>query len=76
METIQINNSNKSAILELFGKAVDKENYLIEKKTGKKLICPFSNEHIKVNSFSILPGSALFVNNYYYCFSEYMAKNR
>ena len=76
METIEINDSNKLAILELFYKSVDSEGYIIEKKTNKRLVCPYSNENIPASNFSIIPGSAIFVNNYYYCFAEYLASKR
>lgn len=76
MDTIKINNSNKAAILELFSKEVDNEGFIIEKKTKKRLVCPYSKEEISENEFSILPGSAIFVNNYPYCFTEYLAKHR
>lgn len=76
MKTIQITELNKGAILELFSKEIDKDKFIIEKKTKKRIICPYSKEAIKVDDFSILPGSAIFVNNYPYCFTEYLAKNR
>jgi hypothetical protein len=76
METVEITESNKPAILELFKKDIDSGGYIIEKDTSRRLVCPFSNENIKADDFSVLPGSAIFVNNYYYCFAEYVAKNR
>ena len=72
MKYIQINDSNKEVILELFNKAVDTEGFITEKKTRKRLICPYSQQNIKANSFSILPGSATFVNNKSYCFAEHI----
>ncbi|MBI5553718.1 MAG: hypothetical protein HY917_03170 [Candidatus Diapherotrites archaeon] len=76
METIGITDSNKSAVLELFSKSIDIEGYIMEKKTNKRIICPYSKEPIKAADFSVLPGSAIFVNNYYYCFAEYLASRR
>ena len=73
MKYLQVNDSNKDVILELFGKSLDDEGFIIEKKNKNKLICPYSKEHIRGNSFSILPGSATFVNNYPYCFAEHIA---
>ena len=75
MKFIQINQENKNAILELFGKTVDNEGFIIEKMTGKRLICPYSEEIIKVDNFSILPGSATFVNNKSFCFAEHMVSH-
>ena len=76
MEYVQVTNDNKSVILELFSKQTDNEGYITEKKTGKRLICPYSKKEIKVESFSVLPGSAIFVNNEPYCFAEHLAKLR
>jgi len=76
MEYIQVNDSNKYTILELFSKTVDEEGYILEKKTGKKLICPYSNEPIRADNFSILPGSTTFVNNEFYCFAEHIVSHR
>ncbi|MFA4855245.1 MAG: hypothetical protein WC634_01485 [archaeon] len=76
MEIIKIDESNREAILDLFSKSIDNEGYITEKKTGKKLVCPYSNKHIKIADFSVIPGTATFVNNHYYCFSEHLAKHR
>ena len=76
MKYLQINDVNKDVILELFSKAVDEEGLIIEKKTGKKLICPYSKQNIHINDFSILPGSATFVNNKIYCFAEHIASHK
>lgn len=72
MEFLQIDETNREAILELFHKSLDKEGFIIEKKTGKRLVCPYSSEDIHVKSFSILPGSATFVSNKSYCFAEHL----
>jgi len=75
MEYFRITEENSDSVLELFGKATDSEGYIIEKRTGKKLTCPYTREHIKITDFSILPGSAVFVNNKSFCFSEHRAKH-
>lgn len=76
MEYIQINESNRDVILELFNKSVDKEGFIIEKATGVRLTCPYSGKCIKINDFSILPGSATFVNNKSYCFAEHLVTHK
>jgi len=73
MKYLQVNDSNKGVILELFGKSLDEEGFIIENKNKKRLVCPYSKEHILGNNFSILPGTATFVNNYPYCFAEHLA---
>lgn len=72
MKYIQINESNKNVILELFNKSTDDGGFIIENKTKKRLVCPYSKQHIMVTNFSILPGSATFVNNKAYCFAEHI----
>ena len=76
MQFIQIDNSNKDTILELFNKTVDKEGFIVEIGTGKRLMCPYSKKPIHKNSFSILPGSTTFVNNEIYCFAEHIASHQ
>jgi len=75
MEYIQVNDSNKGVILKLFGKSLDDDGFIIEKKTKNKLTCPYSKEHIHGNNFSILPGTATFVNNKSYCFAEHIVSH-
>lgn len=76
MEFLQINQDNVKVILELFSKAVDSEGFITEIKTGKRLICPYSKENIKVDNFSILPGTVTFVNNYPFCFAEHITTHK
>ncbi len=72
MEFLQVNPSNKRVILELFSKVMDKEGFILEKKSGKRIVCPYSKKEIHSDSFSILPGSSTFVNNISYCFAEHI----
>jgi hypothetical protein len=71
MKVIAITPENLESTLSIFGKEIDDDGYLIEKSSKKRLICPYSREPIKKDNFSVLPGSATFVNNYYYCFAEH-----
>ena len=73
---IQINDLNREVILELFNKSVDNEGFIIEKKTQIRLTCPYSKQHIRLNDFSILPGSTTFVNNKAYCFAEHITSHK
>jgi hypothetical protein len=72
MEFLEVTSNNRETILELFSKDLDKDGFIIEKKTGKRITCPYSNKEVHSDSFSILPGSAIFVNNYAYCFAEHI----
>ena len=76
MEYINIDDSNSETILELFSKSIDSEGFIIEKKTGKKIKCPYTNEYIKSNDFSIIPGTATFVKNKSFCFAEHRATHK
>lgn len=71
MEVIEINEQNKTAVLELFDLTVDKENYVLD-ENKKRLICRYSKELIKLENLAIVPGSAIKINNYSYCLSEYI----
>jgi len=75
MEYLQVTPSNKETILELFSKGIDGEGFIVEKKSGKRIICPYSKQEIHASSFSILPGSATFVNNMSYCFAEHITSH-
>jgi len=72
MKYIQVKETNVDVILELFSKEKDPEGFIIEKKTKKRLICPYTREAIRANNFSILPGSATFVKNEPFCFAEHI----
>lgn len=76
MEFLQVTPLNKEVILELFSKEIDQDGFIIEKKSGKRIVCPYSKQEIHSNSFSILPGSATFVNNKSYCFAEHITTHR
>lgn len=73
MEYIKIDNNNKTTILELFNKETDAEGFIIEKRTKKRLVCPYTRENIHSTSFSILPGTATFVNNTFHSFAQHLA---
>ena len=72
---LKVTQENVDAVLDLFGKKKDREGFIIEKDNGKPIICPYSNEKIHSASFSVLPGSATFVNNYPYCFAEHLSSH-
>lgn len=70
MEYIKITKDNVKTVLELFNKDIDNEGFIIDRKTGKKIECPYSKKPIRYEDFSILPGS-IFVNNEIYSFARY-----
>ena len=71
MNYINITDSNRELILELFDKTTDGAGYIVESATEKKIICPYSKKSIHIKDFSILPGTATFVNNFPFCFAEH-----
>ena len=65
MKTITFDNSpeSKKAILQLFGKSLDAAGYIIEIKSGERVVSPH-NEEIHVDDFAgIRPGSEIFLTN-------------
>lgn len=54
---------SKKAILQLFSKSVDDEGFVIELKTGARVVTP-NNEEVHVDKLgAIRPGSEVFVTN-------------
>lgn len=74
MDAIEINDNNVHSILDMLNKKIDSDGYIVEKKSDKRVKCPYSKESIHHTKFSIMPGSFIFINNYSYCFTEHMAK--
>lgn len=72
---LEVTKENLDSILDLFDKKKDSEGFIIEKSSGKVVICPYSGKKVHSGSFSILPGSATFVNNFPYCFAEHMSSH-
>ena len=70
---IQITSEKLSVILNLFSKKLDNEGFICEEKSGNLLKCPYTTKKIHSNNFSILPGSAIFVNNSPFVFAEHIA---
>ncbi len=65
MKTITFDNSEtaKRAILDLLGKSVDEDGYIIETKTGERVVSP-TNEEITLTNFAgIRKGSEIFITN-------------
>lgn len=65
MKTITFDNSesSKRAILNLLGKAVDEDGYIVEAATGERVVSP-TNQEITLSSFAgIRKGSEIFITN-------------
>jgi len=76
MEYIQITESNRYVVLELFSKSTDKDEVIIKERTGKRIVCPYTKQNISIKNFSILPETATFVNNKSYSFAEHIVFGR
>jgi hypothetical protein len=75
MEYLQISEENREDILEMFDKTTDKEGFIIDKRTKKRIKCQFSKEEINIkDNFSILPGSSIFIKNNDLSFARYLVK--
>ena len=73
MKYVKIDETNKGVVLELFQKFIDSEGFIIAKDTSRRITCPFTHLPIRADGFSILPGSAIFVNNTSFAFAEQRA---
>lgn len=63
MKTITFDNTlqSKKAVLQLFGKSVDIDGYIVEIKSGERVVSPH-NEEIHIDDFAgIRPGSEIFL---------------
>lgn len=75
MNTIQISDNNREAILGMMNKEIDDEGYIISKDTKKRVKCYYSKEEINIkDSYSILPGSTVFIKNNDLSFAKYLVK--
>lgn len=65
MKTITFEDSkgSKAGVLQLFGKSLDDAGYIIESKSGERVVSPH-NEEIHIDDFAgIRPGSEIFLTN-------------
>lgn len=61
MNTITFNDSTKKLVLNIFGKDVDDDGYIVEKETGKRVVTPAGSE-VHLREFAgIRKGSEIFI---------------
>ena len=70
-----IDNEQKRILLTILGYSVDSEGYLINHRTKKPHICPITNEKVKLEKASILPGSELVINTTPLSIAQYLEKH-
>lgn len=65
MKTITFDDTprSKKALLQLFDKSIDSDGYIIEAKSGERVVSP-RNEEVHIDDFAgIRPGSEIFLTN-------------
>lgn len=58
---LQLNNNQRSEVLEKLGFKIDTEGYVLD-KNKKKVMCKYSNKEVHISSAAILPGSTIVIN--------------
>ncbi|MFA4957301.1 MAG: hypothetical protein WC556_10075 [Candidatus Methanoperedens sp.] len=71
---IEVNNEEKKLLLDILDYGVDAEGFIIDKKTKKHHICPFSNTPVSIDDSSLLPGSTIIINTTALTLSEYFSR--
>ncbi|MBI2523008.1 hypothetical protein HYW19_01335 [Candidatus Woesearchaeota archaeon] len=69
-ETIILSKEDKKILLETLGYTVDKEGFVLSANKDRE-ICPFTNNPIKLEDASIMPGSLIIMNTTPVTLSEY-----
>lgn len=63
MKQVVFSEDTKDFILEIFGKKVDDDGYIVEKDTGSRVITPEGNFVRNEDFAAVVPGSEVFVTN-------------
>lgn len=71
---IELNDAERKALLDVLDYEVDEEGFVVNKRTKKPHICPFSNTKVPLSSSSILPGSTVIINTSALTLSEYFSR--
>lgn len=71
---IEVNNEEKKLLLDILDYGVDEEGFIIDNKTKKHHICPFSKTPVSISDSSLLPGSTVIINTTALTLSEYFSR--
>lgn len=71
---IELDEEEKKTLLDILDYDVDKDGFVVDRKTGKHHICPLSNSLVPISSSSILPGSTIIINTSVLTLSEYFSR--
>lgn len=64
-------------ILDAFGKYVDKENYIVNRATKRRVLSFSDNEEVHIKEFAgIIPGSEIYLKSDIISLIKYVEKNR
>lgn len=71
---IEMNDTERELLLDILNYEVDKEGFVVDKRTKRHHICPMSNTKVRINDSSILPGSTIIINTSALTLSEYFSR--
>lgn len=63
VQLLDLTDAEKKILLDIHGYGVNDEGMVIDLKTKKPVICPYSRKEVKFSNASIVPGSAAIVMN-------------
>lgn len=68
--------SLSSYVLDIFGKKTDKDGYIINSKTGRKVLSSSDNEEVHISEFAgITPGSEIYLKSDIISLIKYVEKS-
>jgi len=69
---IKLNDDQKLVLLKSLGYDVNSNGFIIDSKTGNKILCKYTEKPVLFKDASILPGSTVIVNTSLITLSEYI----
>jgi len=61
MKTITFDESSRKVILQVFGKDIDEQGYIVDTKTGQRVLSPDGEEVLAKDFAGIRKGSEIFI---------------
>lgn len=73
MKVLELNNKNIPLVLEAFGKLVNDDGYIVDRKTKKIVRCKFTNRKLTADNIGgVLPGSEIFIEDSDIAYARYI----
>jgi len=69
---VKLTDEQKLNLLKALDYDVDSKGFIIDTKTGKKIVCKYTEKPVLFKDASILPGSTIIVNTSLITLSEYI----